>query len=320
MSCRDFARYDARLRELTSRRPDLTGTEWAELYGIVRRVLMAERHSIYGSIIGTPEELVQDYFQDKIFRHGSAAGTIEHTCALAHFYLQYLQRRVDKRRVDNQPGAADSAGREPAPVERIDAELARSALASWQGGETDAETVGILVDLAAHAVERQLQGRQTAAELALITELAEAFEQHLGMRLPAILGSALDFLSGSGPWADLAADAWWIRLYLRRHQCPEEDPCCPERSGPEALYRLADECRVPAYHRKAVKLGVAVPKGGDAAYAAFAKSYRGQWLTALGIPVDAAHRAEMAVALKIQCLAALSGQGPATDPCGRLLP
>jgi hypothetical protein len=314
MSCRDFAEYDARLRELTFRRNNLSRAEWAELYGIVVRVLSAERLDIHAALPGTPEDYIHDYFQDRIFRQGPAGSRILHTCALTRFYLQYLQNRLNREHVDNAPPYDAGNGELP---ERIDVETAHKALALWQQGDQDAETVSALTDLVAQAVQHALSAREPDASAAA---LVDDLQRYMGLRVSAIVAAAFDFLFASGPWTGLAGDAWWIRLYLRRHQCSEPRPGCPDDGGPEPLSALRTECRVQSYHHKAIKLGVAVPKGGDAAYAAFANSYRGQWLVSLGVPVDRAHRTEMAIALKILCVAALSGQGgPATDNCGRLL-
>ena len=313
MSCLDFAQFDARLRELTCGRAELTRPEWAELYGIVVRVLRAERLLIYTSLPGTPEEYINDYFQDRILRVGAAGSCIDHTCALVKFYFQYLQRQVDAAYLGDQSGSSPpQADGQP---DRIELETARQALESWQQGEQAPETLGALVDLAAQVCEQQGLGQPLTGALG---DVASAFERHLGLQLSALRGAAQDFLFAVGPWSKLSDDAWWIRLYLRRHQCPDQDR--GDSTGPEPLSRLEQLCNVPAYHRKAVKLGVAVPKGQAAAFAAFAKSYRGRWLISVGIPVDPEHQAEMAIALKILCVVALSGDGPATDACGRLLP
>jgi len=316
MSCWHFQQFDARLKELTSRRPGLTREEWGELYEIVWRVLRAEHAGLVESLARTADECLQDFFEDKLWRNGAASGAIHHVCALAFYYKRYL---LDLRDISERetPQKGSSAGREEdLPPARIDVAQAERALEDWQSGDSDPELAQDLVDLVADTVERQLAGEPVDAD---IERVAQALEHYLGIRLADIVDSALEFLFASGPWAKLENDGWWIRLYLRRDRCPEVDARNPGATSREARYLLARECKVPSYHQKAVKLGVAIPKGRDAAYAAFGKSYRGQWLVSLNLPVDREHHLEMAVALRIQCLVALSRHGPATDECGRLL-
>jgi hypothetical protein len=120
-----------------------------------------------------------------------------------------------------------------------------------------------------------------------------------GLQIPMIQAAARRFLAGDGEWTALKPESHWMRIYLREHFCPDDGLAL---TALKVKYRLGS-----TYHYDAVKLGVSVPKkgGGAAAMAAFRKSYRGQWLASLNIPVDDDHRVEMAVALKILCLVAL---------------
>lgn len=300
MTCRRFEALDAPLRDLWRRRATLSRAEWGELYGVVWRVLSAQRLALLQALPGNADEYIQDFFQDKVMRFGKNAGEIAHTGALVVFFERYLAsclRALPKTTI--LPSRTGSDPDDP-PPDPLESQTNRDALKAFLCGDQDPADLQQLLDLVADALAGVLSDVPGAVAADSMVAL---IEQYLGIHLIEVLTSARHFLAGDGDWVALKSDRWWIRPYLREHFCSESGEGL-------ALSALARRYRVPAYHYKAVKLGVTVPGGEAAALAAFSQSYRGQWLRSLGIPVDADHRIEMALALKILCLIALNSQEP----------
>jgi len=88
----------------------------------------------------------------------------------------------------------------------------------------------------------------------------------------------------------------WVILYLGRSLCPEGDRRLP-------LNRLAEKYDIRAYHHKAKQLGL-VWGHNDPQY--FRGTKLGQWLTTLGLDIEASQWDSLKTALQILCLAALS--------------
>lgn len=289
---------EGRLRDLWKRRPTLSEPEWAELYGIVANVLANKCPDLIAQLPGAGEEYVQDYFLDKVLSLGNPGDEIHHAGALVVFYKRYLLSRLRDpylRRVLGPRSGDAGDDSEATPLEKALDVQAREA----DAGEHPA-TVRHLTDWVASELG-PLSG--DAAPGSDPSDVHALFMRHLGVDLEEVEAAARAFLQGRDDWSHLAGDAWWIRLYLRCHFCPEKPDAM-------ALSTLERRHRIPSYHYKAVSLGVSVPKHRDAALAAFRESYRGQWLARLGIPVDPDHLLEMSLALKVLCLVALQSEEP----------
>jgi len=278
VTCLNPDDYNEDLRDLWRRRQTLSRAEWGELYRIVVCVLRVRRLRILQALPGSLDEYILDFFQDKVMRVGPAGGEIAHTGALVTFFRRYL---IDCLR--DQRGPYPPLYPPPDPLDPPD-------------GGHDSE---YLLDQVVEFFDWILRGSPPGAE---IESVARDVERYHGIRIMDILDSAQQFLAGAGDWSKLKDDSWWIRLYLRFY-------FCPEKGDGVAMKALAQQYDVRSYFYKAVKLGIKVPKAaGAAALEAFRKSYRGQWLASLGIPVDEDHRTAMDIALKILCLAALNQQ------------
>ncbi len=88
----------------------------------------------------------------------------------------------------------------------------------------------------------------------------------------------------------------WVILYLGRFLCPEGDRRLP-------LSRLAKTYNIRAYHHKAMQLGL-VWGHNNPRY--FRGTKLGQWLTTLGLDIEASQWDSLKAALQILCLTALS--------------
>lgn len=274
----DGAALDATLQDLWRRRTDLNQAEWTALYRIVTRVLRQGSYPQLGTLRESRDWYIQSFFVDKVFRFDQT-GEIFYAGALKTFFRNYLLSQL-RTLGPPAPDTADADGQDPASVE--------------EANETTADRT--LVDQIAALVEKALPGVLNDAPGTPV----HAVQRHLGVSLPRVIESARGFLAGTDEWAGLVNDAWWIRIYLREHQCPEHGV---------ALSLLAQRHQIRSSHHKALKLGVTVPKGDAAALAAFTRSLRGQWLRSLGIAVDSSHQLEMMLALKILCILALLEAG-----------
>ncbi|MBK1620162.1 hypothetical protein CKO42_17280 [Lamprobacter modestohalophilus] len=246
----------------------------------------------------TPDEAVQDFFQDKVFALSDRQTSVDHAGALSTFYTNYLlSRKRDgylKHRV--HPTSEDEN-----PSETL-AELHQKVLSQSAGQDSidgNPLTQG-LHELVEDQLGSLLSNEDAGAQA---TQIRDHVAQLLGVELADITREAQDFLNGQGTWSALAEESTWIRLYLRCHQCPDPADAIP-------LSALARKHGIRSYHNRAIKIGITVPKTQDAALDAFRASYRGQWLQTLGIPVDPEHLEEMSLALKILCLVALNSQEP----------
>lgn len=260
------------LRDLWSRRTTLSAAEWETLYTIVYRVLKPKYRSLVAELAMTPDEAIADFFADKVFALADNATEVYYSGALGVFYMRYLislQRDpYVQLRVPPDPDAEDFA----------------------------AELTGLPWNTFNQAVTSEPSASTVPSQ-----RLRDDVAQLLGIALEDITREARDFLNGQGHWSALADESHWIRLYLRCHQCPDQEDAIP-------VSTLARRHQIPSYHDRAVKIGVTVPKRQDAALEAFRASYRGQWLNHLGIPVDPEHVEEMSLALKMLCLVALNSQ------------
>ncbi len=274
---------DKRLSFLWRRRCNLSRTEWEELYHLVFRCLRGKCRDLLQRLPGTDDDYFQDFFTDKVFLTAGDGGEIYHSGALVSFFSNYLIDRYRALPPRSQSLDGEEAESNQARHELIN-QLVEEALAT-----IDQSHVGQLLDLVEIAMA---SGRPHA-------DVTQAFRVQLGIDLDAITDAAWCFLDAGEGWEGLRDQLWWIRLYLTRHFCPEDDSRL-------SLVELSRRHQIPSYYSRAVKLGINVPKQDDAAMSAFTSSYRGRWLARLAIPVDAAHRVEIMVALKILCVVALN--------------
>ena len=293
-------RLDRRLRDLWNRREALDKAEWSDLYGIVHQVLRGRFPDLLQSLPDPPGDYVQDFFVDKVLRIGAGSGDIAHGGALAEFYKRYLISRLRDPYLRRRDDGGDSRGGDDGCAGPEEVAADREAVQRFQQPQGEVEDLDQLLDLVAQSIALGVDDRSSVGEYAAPLGVLEDL---FGLRLWDIVASAREFLAGSGPWSHLAGDSWWIRIYLRDH-------FCPERGDSIALNALARFHRIRSYHYKALKLGVTVPLDSPAARESFRKSYRGRWLDSLGIPLDVEHRAEVSIALKVLCVAALSHKGP----------
>lgn len=287
---------EAALRDLWSRRPQLTHAEWTALYQLIHGFLKHRYWPELQSLPGTRDEYIHDYFVDKVLMGGAQGGEIHHAGVLAVFFRRYLisvlRSPYVRRRQDDD--ATDGEGLTPSDLE--DAQPADGGGRDSHPLVSSGDPTRDLLDLVAVEVRTLLTANHLDPEE---REVCQQLRAHYGLWVPAILSSARDFLTAHGLWERLRADSGWIMLYLREHFCPENGV---------ALDALRRQHQIASHHYKARKLGITVPKDDQAALALFRESYRGQWLTTLGIPVDNAHRVEMALALQMLCLVALYDQ------------
>lgn len=260
------------LRDLWSRRATLSVAEWETLYAIVYHLLKPKFRPLVAELAMTPEEAIQDFFADKVFALADNATEVYYSGALGVFYMRYLI----------------SLQRDPYVQLRVPPERDSEGL--------DAALTGV-----PQSFLNQAAISESSDGSAPSLSLRDAATQLLGIALEDITCEARDFLNGQGHWSALADESHWIRLYLRCHQCPDQEDAIP-------VSTLARRHQIPSPHDRAVKIGVTVPKRQDAALEAFRASYRGQWLSHLGIPIDPEHVEEMSLALKMLCLVALNSQ------------
>jgi hypothetical protein len=300
MSCRSEHQreIDQQLRDLWRRRVSLTNQEWGRLYTIVWNLLANKYTDLVAQLPGNNEDHIQDFFQDKVLALGNQGDEIHHAGALLVYYRRYLLSRLRDPYVTRC--VAFGGGRSDEESARTPLDGALDDQARVADATDDPSTSRDLVDAIAALIDPLVPELGSGAGEHGIRTL---IHRHLGVDLESAVRSSLDFLAGRDDWSHLAAEAWWIGLYMRCH-------FCPEHADAVALSTLARRHRIPSYHYKAVALGATVPKQQDAALEAFRASYRGQWLTRLGIPVDREHLLEMSLALKVLCLVALKSQEP----------
>lgn len=284
------------LRDLWSRRPSLTAAEWTRLYQLIHGFLKHRNCPELQSLPGTRDDYIHDFFLDKVFQGGAQGGKIDHSGALVIFFRRYLisalrDPYVRRRQTDDRLDGAEGHPSDP-----------EDAQPSGKGAQESQALVS------SRDPKRDLLDRVAEAARAFLTDQRQKPDQHqifkdlnnyYGLWVPEILASARGFLMGQGLWERLRSESGWIMLYLREHFCPKNGI---------ALDALRRRYQIASYHYKALKLGITVPKGEQAALAVFRGSYRGQWLDSLGIPVDEDHRVEMALALQMLCLVALYDQ------------
>ena len=287
---------EATLRDLWSRRPNLTKAEWTRLYQLIHGFLKYRNWPELQSLRGTREEFIHEFFMDRVFHGGSQGGEIYHSGALTVFFRRYLISLLIAPYVRLRQDEDGRDGGEMPPADPADAPPAHGGTEEKPLHVTSRDPTRDLLDLVAVEVQALLTGKlHDPEESSFFRDLHAYF----GLWVPEILASARSFLTAQGLWERLRADSGWIMLYLREHFCPEKGV---------ALDALRRQHQIASHHYKALKLGITVPKGEQAALAAFRDSYRGQWLDKLGIPVDNDHRVEMALALQMLCLVALHDQ------------
>ena len=287
---------EATLRDLWSRRPNLTKAEWTRLYQLIHGFLQYRHWPELQSLRGTREEFIHDFFMDRVFLGGAQGGEIYHSGALAVFFRRYLISLLRAPHVRHRQDEDGRDGGEIPPSDPADAPPAHGGAEEKPLHVSSRDPARDLLDLVAEEVRGILTGkRQNPQENETFTSLRE----HYGLWVPEILAAARGFLTGQGLWERLRSESGWILLYLREHFCPKNGI---------ALDALRRRHQIASYHYKALKLGITVPKGEQAALAVFRGSYRGQWLDSLRIPVDQDHRVEMALALQMLCLVALHDQ------------
>lgn len=275
---------ESQLLDLWRRRATLSEAEWHELYALVWTTLSNRGADLIARLGGTPEEYIQDFFEDKVLMLGQQNQELYHRGALMFYYERYLISRLRDPYLKH--GLAPTEDHE---------ELAAVDMESGTEDET------VMREQLSDWLAIELASADTNGTGAEIGTLVANF---LGINLDRVLRAARDFLQGCGDWSHLAAESPWIRLYLSCHFCPDG-----KVRESVSLYTLARRHGIPSYHTRAVKLGITVPKQQDAALLAFRKSYRGQWLMGLGIAVEPESQLEMALALQILCCVALKEQG-----------
>ncbi len=124
MTDKERQRADARLRDLWARHDRLDQGEWAELYEIVTRALMAHRSGLLQDLEKQHKQeksdLVQDFFLDKVYGR-IGRGACDHLGALHKFFENFLLDRMRqvKRRRAQEGGDLDDvvsiATAEPSP-------------------------------------------------------------------------------------------------------------------------------------------------------------------------------------------------------------
>lgn len=286
---------DETLREFWRRRATLSEPEWGELYTLVFHVLCYKCNELLSQLPGEREEYIQDFFEDKVMTLGNQGDEIHHSGALVIYYKRYLLSRLRdpyvKRRAISQ-GEEEGEEAVSNPLERA---LAARTFDAEGGVDADPSDLRHLTDWLAAEIGGFTPEADVASDAAEVSELVA---RYTGVELGKQAAAAMAFLHGRGDWEHLADDGWWVRLYLRCHFCAEPVDAV-------ALNTLARKHQIPSYHLKAVVLGISVPKKTGAALESFRRSYRGQWLSRLGIPVDPDHLVEMSLALKVLCLVAL---------------
>lgn len=263
------------LCDFWARRASLTDAEWGSLYSLVfdllRRCIRCQ--SLIAQLTGTVDEYIQDFFEDKVMANAFRGDRLYHAGALTNYFYHYL---LSQLRRQPAPGRTEDEGALEDQYESADSD--GTELTDW--------------------IIAALQQREGAPD---VENLHQLLSCHVGVKLDVLIGEARAFLSASGPWEHLQEHAWWIRLYLCCHFCPERSVAIP-------LVTLARKHQVPAYHNKAVRLGItfrghAVPGG---VLAGFSDSHLGRWLVQTGVSVDGDHRDEMMLALKVLCMVALN--------------
>jgi hypothetical protein len=90
----------------------------------------------------------------------------------------------------------------------------------------------------------------------------------------------------------------WVVLYLALHFCMGRDRL--------PLSRLHEIYRIPSYHHKARKLGIAPPRGGYRQFSEFGKTLLGQWLTSNRIELSEDNLPVIRHAFDLLCMEAFA--------------
>lgn len=279
--------FNSQLTALWQRRADLNQLEWTQLYQLVCQCLRGKNKSLLETLPGERDEYIHDFFIDKVFSNTNNGSVVHHCGALVKFYERYL---IDRKRALPLKTKADI---EPEDDSEEDAEqkvLDKLAALDFEHLD-ETEDLNRIID--------KLELILTSAPQQF--ELLKEFQIKFNLDVMHIATAATQFLTATSGWEPLHEHLSWIHLYLTKHFCADEETRI-------SLLELSRRYQIPSYYQRATKLGINIPKHNDAALRSFQASYRGQWLSQLNIPIDAAHRTEMFIALKILCLVALSQQ------------
>ncbi len=132
------------LKQLWSRREQLSEQEWAEIYRLVARLLQAGVPTELDGLPGPDDraaknrEYVASFFVDKVF-HPTGGGALYHAGALREFYRRYLRDHLRRQRPveagnDEQNSPLHHIPAEPSLTEREETLLQDTGL-TWQGVE-----------------------------------------------------------------------------------------------------------------------------------------------------------------------------------------
>ena len=283
--CKDL---EPRLVELWGRRDALAESQWEELFLLVQRCLGRVRLPEYDMLPAhSPEELILDYFVDNVLlrsmRASAATSALDHSGALIEYFRRYLiQRgRAEQRRPTGRPEGPAGAG-----------------AASGSDADAPAPVVTRLPDPASTALAAPGAPAPIAPEwLVRFRPGLDEVLRDVHLSPARVVQAAEALLRGHGAWADLAGDAWWIRLYLAEHHCPDDGT---------PLLTLSRRHDIRSYDYKARKLGITWMRGGFRSPADFAGTYLGRWVASLGLAIDAEHITAVSAVLEILCLVALS--------------
>ncbi|PQJ97058.1 hypothetical protein [Chromatium okenii] len=243
---------------------------------------------IINTLPNESDDYINDFIFDKVYITANSYSQIYHTGALVSFYRNYL---IDKQRalknVFDPIYFSDQDGNETDQAQQYqDQKSFDDFIANHD--EKDQELLLNLLELEVKT------GR-------IAPDLVQAFHKNLAIDLDQITIAAQDFLQAKKQWKKLNKHLWWIHLYLTKHFCATGDDY-------SSLFELSKCYPMPSYYSRIVNFGLHVPKHNDAAMRSFHSSYCGEWLTSLGITIDAEHRFEIRIALKILCLVALHQQ------------
>jgi hypothetical protein len=296
--CKTDDECNQRLAELWPRLAAGDAQACREVYPVLWSILSRRRFTEYGPLIAAGEgkrELFDDFFADKIWRRVGALPLQINLTWLSVTYRNYLLDRL-------APVLRHARHHEPLQTQD-GASGGKRSDESASDGDFDTEYLAV-------AAPGQ--------------DPADQFDRQW-ISPDALRRAAAAFLNAKGRWAHLEPERWWIRLYLARHACAEED-------GREALSTLARRRNIRNYAEKARWLGITHLRPGAGAalkfgitpglsrreelvrrLAAFRATLLGQWVETLDQDAGDEDPAEQAArivrlteaALQVLCCAAL---------------
>ncbi|MBK1693217.1 hypothetical protein CKO09_00475 [Chromatium weissei] len=270
------------------RRAHLNTTEWNAFYRLIFQVLRGKYAQIINTLPNESDDYINDFIYDKVYITANNSSEIYHTGALVSFYRNYL---IDKQRalknVFDPICFNDEEGDESDPEQQYQNQKTFNDFIVNHDTENEEQLLNLL----------ELEPETGRVR----SEVIQEFRKYFALDLDQITTAAQDFLQAKHQWKKLNQHLWWIRLYLTKHFCTTGEDYW-------SLSELKRLYPMPAYYSRIVKFGMHVPKKNDAAMRSFRSSHCGEWLTSLGILIDAEHRLEIRIALKILCLVALNQQ------------